>query len=317
MFLGIGIGGKHIGSTTYPKLIMYCHQTSSNGYTTNTGRLGGGVKVGLIDVDSKMPNLALMKLKSYYQQAELAYPINYNKFDMLYASSIFDFSDKSWISKEAIKGGAGYYIDRKLPKDIEFQQPDYSLYPESKVSMQRYSIGCIRKCSFCVVPKSEGKIKPYDPMNLNPSGEWIYLLDNNFFATPNWKESINHLIGCNQPVQFEGVDIRILTEEMEDYLYKVRLKGQIHIAWDNPKDKLLTRIQKIKKPYKFMCYVLIGYNSTPEEDMERVLDLDGNGIDPFVMPYDKSNNYQRHFARWVNHKAIFNSCNFKEYLGNP
>jgi len=35
--------------------------------------------------------------------------------------------------------------------------------------------------------------------------------------------------------------------------------------------------------------------------------------DPFVMPYDKENIYQKRFTRWVNHKAIFNSVKWEDY----
>ena len=52
-----------------------------------------------------------------------------------------------------------------------------------------------------------------------------------------------------------------------------------------------------------MC--LIGYNSTPEEDMHRVMILRDYGCDPYVMPYDKTDPYQLRFTRWVNNKAIF------------
>lgn len=37
------------------------------------------------------------------------------------------------------------------------------------------------------------------------------------------------------------------------------------------------------------------------------------GISPFVMPFNKKNNYQKRFARWVNHKAIFKSVKWKDY----
>ena len=36
-------------------------------------------------------------------------------------------------------------------------------------------------------------------------------------------------------------------------------------------------------------------------------------IDPFVMPYNKKERYQRDFARWVNHKAIFKSVAWEDY----
>jgi hypothetical protein len=31
------------------------------------------------------------------------------------------------------------------------------------------------------------------------------------------------------------------------------------------------------------------------------------------MPYNKSNKYQKNFARWVNHKAIFKSVEWEDY----
>ena len=62
-----------------------------------------------------------------------------------------------------------------------------------------------------------------------------------------------------------------------------------------------------------MCYVLIGYKDNPKEDLRRVETLRQMGISPFVMPYDKTDHYQRRFARWVNHKAIFKSVKWEDY----
>ena len=97
---------------------------------------------------------------------------------------------------------------------------------------------------------------------------------------------------------------------------KLKLKKQIHIAWDFPKINLIPQLEKVIKwikPYKLMCYVLIGFNSTPEQDMFRVEELRKLKIDSFVMAYDKNNVYQKKFARWVNHKAIFNSVKWENY----
>ena len=68
------------------------------------------------------------------------------------------------------------------------------------------------------------------------------------------------------------------------------------------------------KPYKIMCYVLIGYWSTPEQDLYRIEKLRELKIDPFVMPYNKSDPYQKRFARWVNHKAIFKTVKWIDYI---
>ena len=60
-------------------------------------------------------------------------------------------------------------------------------------------------------------------------------------------------------------------------------------------------------------YVLIGYNSTPEEDYHRVQILKDYGCDPYVMGYNKKDSYQVRFQRYVNNRAIFNSVDWQDY----
>ena len=277
------------------------------------------MKIGLFDIDAKLPNLALMKISTWHKKqgdaVEIATPIFANH-DKYYASKIFNFSQMPNLPKNTIIGGTGYQVESKLPDEIEKCQPDYSLYPHCDFSWQRFSIGCIRDCDFCVVRKKEGNIKSVEPMNLNPRGKYIYLLDNNFFASPNWNELILYLMKIGQPVQFEGVDVRILTDEKAEWLNKVKLKGQIHIAWDNVNEDVYTRLKEIIKiipTYKLMCYVLVGFNTSEEEDLHRILKLRKLKIDPFVMPYDKKNIYQKRLARWCNHKAIFKTVDWEDY----
>lgn len=279
------------------------------------------MKIGIIDIDNKIINLPLMKIKAYYKNQCDWYKGFFN-YDKVYISKIFNYTrdyEYKIYASEIIKGGTGYNIKSKLPEEIECCQPDYLIYPDCNYSIQRYTIGCIRSCSFCVVNEKEGNLKDVKPMNLNRNGKWIYLLDNNFFASKNWRENMEHLIKCDQPVQFEGIDIRILTEEMIIELNKIKLYKQLHFAWDNVKEDIeekLKLIIKIIKPYKLMCYVLIGYNSNFDDDYYRIMKLKEYKIDPFIMPYNKKNKYQRKIARWVNHKAIFKTVKWEDYLKN-
>jgi len=279
------------------------------------------MKVGLVSDNLTFPNLALMKISSYHKNKgdsiDWYSDLFSGQFDKVYYSKIFNFTHDNILSDNVEKGGTGFDIKKKLPADVERSFPDYSIY-DHNFSVQYYSRGCIRNCPFCVVRQKEGYIHTVEPMPLNPKGKWIHVLDNNFFANPNWEWSIKHLIKCGQPVKFDGIDVRILTKEQCDYLSKLKLKTQIHIAWDNPKEKIDKYIKRILgynilKPYRFMCYVLIGYWSSEEEDLYRVKKLKEFGIDPFVMPYNKKDNYQKRFARWVNHKAIFKTVKWKDY----
>ncbi|AGK97965.1 hypothetical protein [Clostridium pasteurianum] len=283
------------------------------------------MEIRLVDIDSKMPNIALMKISAYHKAKgdDVAYhsPLldAFAKIDKVYASKLFKFTDdyKYYPDAEIIKGGTGFDIKSKLPLEIDsIRKLDYSIYPQHDYSMQFFSRGCIRNCPFCVVREKEGYICPVEPMELNPKGNHMEVLDNNFFANLEWKTAINKLLEWKQPVNLHGVDVRIMDEEQAFYLNKLKHYKQIHIAWDNTKIDLLPKLKEVIKyikPYKIMCYVLIGYWSSEEEDLYRVKRLNELGISPFVMPFDKSDNYQKNFARWVNMKAVFKTVKWEEY----
>jgi hypothetical protein len=64
---------------------------------------------------------------------------------------------------------------------------------------------------------------------------------------------------------------------------------------------------------KMQFFVLIGFDTTPDQDYERVMTLRDLGCMPYVMPFNKEDKYQKAFARWVNHRATFKSCTWDEY----
>lgn len=296
------------------------------------------MKIALVDVDSKIPNLPLMKISAYHKLIgdTVEWHGAFNNYDRCYASKVFTFTpDYNYFPAcEVVKGGTGYDLSTKLPIEIEKINPDYSIYPNCDYSLQFFSRGCIRNCPFCIVHQKEGCIHAVEPLELNLGGKYIEVLDNNFFANPRWKIAAEQLIKWNQPVKLNGVDVRIMDEEQGYYLNKFKHKKQIAIAWDNPKDDILTPIKKMikyVKPYKIKCYVLIGYWSTHEENLYRVMKLDELGVTPYVMSYKETDptkiklinkeiegykqnqKYMDRFERWVNMRATFKSCTWQEY----
>lgn len=289
------------------------------------------MNIGLIDVDGhNFPNIALMKLSSWHKaqgdDVEWAIPLM-GVYDRIYASKVFtftpDFNPYEYNAKEVMRGGTGYDIKSQLPPVIDKHLGlDYSIYPNCNFSVQFFSRGCIRKCPFCLVNEKEGRIHPVEPMELNPKGEWIEVLDNNFFANPEWRSAVEYLKKLKQPVKFHGVDVRLMDEEMAAALNSLKLKNGVHIAWDLPQidlTKQLTAMTKHVKPYKIVCYVLIGFNSTKEQDLHRLRTLKSLGILPFVQPYrDFSTNreptqYEKDLARWANRAWLFKSMDFEDY----
>ena len=284
------------------------------------------MKIALIDVDSKMPNLALMKISAHHKnkgdQTSLYKPL-FDRPDKAYASKIFTFTDdyKYFPSCEIVKGGSGYGLDNTLDRDIEHIYPDYDLY-HIDYAMGFTTRGCIRNCDFCIVPEKEGKIQAVADIYQFWNGQkQLMLMDNNLTALPDHFERIlNQLIDNKIATNFsQGLDIRLINEDMAKLLAKVKLYKRIHFAFDHVRDEKHVR-KGIKilndngvKGYKLTFYVLIGFDSTPEEDLYRVELLRSLKVDPFVMPYDKKNDYQKKFSRWVNHKAIFKTVKWQDY----
>lgn len=294
------------------------------------------MKIRLLADDSKIPNIAIMKISKYHKlkgdNVDWYSPIE-DMFDtdILYHSRIFTFTDNYMyypVSGKIEKGGTGFSISKKLPEEIEnITDIDYSLYPDCDYSLQFMTRGCARNCGFCVVREKEGYIHEVEPLKLNPKGKYIKLLDNNFFAFKGWEEKLKILKSYKQPIDFnQGIDIRTLTEEQAKALADVKIKA-LHCAWDNYKDKKtilrgLERITKYIKPYKITVYVLVGYENKhiTETDIKRVETLREIGVNPFAMGYiDYSDpKYKppkeiKDFCRYVNRKEIFKSTTWGEY----
>jgi len=282
------------------------------------------MKVGLIDVDSKMPNLALMKLSTYFKnlghKTELTSPLFANKYDEIFASKIFTYSEMPILPDNTIIGGPGYSLNSYLDEDTEIMMPNYSLYG-CDYAIGFTTRGCNRKCPFCIVSKKEGNFHIVGDIYSFWQGQpRLILLDNSLNTDEN-----HFLMICDQiernhiKVDFnQGLDIRYLTDAQAIMLASLKLWKQIHFAWDLMSIEKSVRkgieiLNRYHLKYKSMFYILIGYDTTPEEDLYRVEILRGLGVDPFVMPYNKFDRYQKSFARWVNHKAIFKSVEWEDY----
>lgn len=204
--------------------------------------------------------------------------------------------------------------------------PDYSIYPEIDYAIGYLTRGCIRKCSWCIVPKKEGYIRPYRKWTevARPDKRDIVFMDNNVLASDFGIEQMAAMIGQCVRVDFnQGLDARLITPEVAEIISKLKWIRQIRMAADT--DAMLdTVIDKINllgsygvKPYRIFVYVLVTDIESAERRCVVLRDL---GVDPFAQPYrDFANNIeptaeQKKFARWVNKKQIFNSTKtFKEY----
>lgn len=81
------------------------------------------------------------------------------------------------------------------------------------------------------------------------------------------------------------------------------------------------RLKKFRSEFKkngrdLSVYVLTNFNTTIEQDLERIYKLRELDYTPYVMIYNKEDapNDIRKMARWVNNRFIWRSCErFEEY----
>lgn len=296
-------------------------------------------KIGIYQADGKFPNLALMQIANYHEakgdHIEVYQGLLFSSiYDKIYISKIFDFTPMPQMPDNAIIGGTGIDFYNTLPEEIEKHPPSYTLYPNCTYHVGFSMKGCRFACKFCCVPKKEGRPKHnanVDQLLLNPNGgNRLMLMDNDFFGSPNWKEDLLRIIELELKVCFvQGLNIRIITQEQAELLSQCRYYNSkfnqryLTFAWDKYKDeKIVMKGIKICNDAGIICtkmqfFVLIGFDTTPEQDMERVMMLKELGCMPFVMPYNKSDKYQKAFTRWVNFRPIFKTVKWEDYKYNP
>jgi hypothetical protein len=307
------------------------------------------LKIGLIDVDGhNFPNIPLMKLSAYHKSkgdsVEWYEPMFSDDMDIVYMSKVFSFTDDYIYpirAEKIIQGGSGYAIslvggkevfdkskDFDLPPEIEHIYPDYSLYGITDTAYGFLSRGCPRGCSFCHVEAKEGRrsIKVADLNEFWNGQKNIVLCDPNILACRQWKDLLQQLIDSKAWVDInQGLDIRLMTEEKAEMLKQIKMK-QLHFAWDRyeDKEKILPKFKMFKditgiNERNLIVYVLCNFDTTIEQDLERIYTLREMGYWAYVMLYDKDNIPKGHelrkLARWVNNRFVFAKCNtFEEYL---
>lgn len=251
------------------------------------------MKVGIIQVDGKMANLALMKISSWHKKrgdiVKWYEPLfDFGCCDLVYASKVFSFTpDYHYLPKNAVCGGSGISLDTVLPPEIEDCVPDYSLYPTCDYALGFTTRGCTRQCPFCIVPKKEGDLRAVGDLYSFWTGQnKVVLLDNNLTTAPwdHYERLMTQLVKEKVLVDFtQGFDIRLLSADHARLMSRVRPLKQFRFAWDDPKDEETVRrginiLRKCRIPMKkVMFYVLVGFNTTHEEDMHRVMTLRGLG----------------------------------------
>jgi len=294
------------------------------------------MKIGLIDVDGhNFPSLPLMKISSYYKaHGHSVGWYNGSHCDRVYLAKVFSFSPDytgTIDADEVYRGGTGYAIslvdgrevydktkDPPLPEEIEHSFPDYDLYGITDTAYGFLTRGCPRECGFCHVAPKEGRCsRKVADLNEFWNGQPnIKLLDPNLFACPDWRDLAQQLIDSKAMIDFtQGVDIRVMTEEKAAMIKQMKIY-HVHFAFDRYQDKdiVMPKLAIFRDitgwtRRKMSCYVLCNFDTTMQQNMERVMYLRSLNINPYVMLYDKEHlprgDVHWRFARWCNSKVFF------------
>lgn len=307
----------------------------------------------LIDVDSTIPNLALMKISSYHKargdRATFSKGVTVgfasNKApDKIYVSTVFKrnkdkvtqlISDLSFTypNTEIDVGGSGYDLKKTLPDEIEELRPDYTLYSKCDYSMGFSSRGCVRTtktCPFCIVPIKEGKFRrvAHPEAWHNPEFKNIVFLDNNILSDKDWFMQVTAwCIQKSLKIWFtQGLDIRKMDEDIAKRLLEMKKYKSIYFAWDHIEDEAIIRekialLRSVGFTDKLLerniaFYVYVDSDAEFDSGVYRCRELKKLGVASFAM-YNIDNKITHritHFRRWTRSRNVYWSCDVEEYI---
>lgn len=298
------------------------------------------MRVLLLQLDGKIPNIALMRLAKHHRKLGDEVTLrqignvrtldsyrertkNDVHFNKVYGSLIFARTKELAIQAKAIYpeiilGGTGWDLTVTLEQyGVTTTEQDYTDYPTWQQSIGFSQRGCRLTCSFCVVPKKEGKVTTQQSINEiwrgDPYPREIILLDNDFFGQNEWRARIKEIQDGKFKVSFnQGINARMLNDETAAAIASVNYRDdsmkvkRIYTAWDNLKDekRLFAGLEALVRygvrPRNIMVYMLIGYwpGETLADIEYRRATLRKFGAMPYPMPYVRTKELVG-FQRWV------------------
>lgn len=298
-------------------------------------------RILLIDADSTIPNLALMKISAYHKAMGDIVGFNVEDPDKVYCSIIFkknrhmaDGLRFLYPNADIDIGGSGYDLKKTLPEYIESMTPDYTIYPDNKSYYGFTSRGCIRHCPFCIVHDKEGGFRrifgDVDSALRSIMGNHelteMTFLDNNILADRDWFIELCNTLHSRFPkmkVDFnQGLDIRLIDDESARALSKLRPITKWKFAFDmmSYKDKvtkgieILNRYIKVRSMVLFYVYVDGDYQIPDAVARCRILKENGATAYAMLNLDVEHTKRMKTFKRWTR-PWLFWSCDFDENTG--
>lgn len=272
-------------------------------------------RVVLFDLDSRIPNLALMKLSTYYKkhgfEVLLERRPSYLKAEQYLASAVFHCEPTQRKVAELLAiygaavemGGSGIDLAKRLPPEAEACFPDYRLYNHRRYALGFLTRGCPKRCAFCVVPAKEGLLKRTSARfsDFVPSGQRnVMLLDDNLLSFPDAESLLVEMIERRYAVNFsQTLDIAYLSPRIYELLRQVDYKNA----------------RFTRKRIYFSC----NYSGTCRHFTDRKDMLKGFGLDAVcvVCIYGFDTTLSEDYQRWRMLRRLMLVPFFQEYWPIP
>lgn len=265
----------------------------------------------LYDIDSRIPNLALMKLSAFYKErgydVRLAREPARYEADLHLGSAVF-YTDRSRqkigrlsaMYGHAVQiGGSGVDLARRLPPEAEACFPDYSLYGHDRYALGFLTRGCHKRCAFCVVPAKEGTLKRAAGSfaDFVPSGQRnVMLLDDNLLSYEGVEPLLEEMSRLGYAVNFsQTLDIAYLTQRTFELLLRVDYRNarftrrRIYFSCNHPAtNRLFVDRRAMLRAFgeDSVCVVCIyGFDTSLSQDYQRFMMLRRLRLVPFFQEY--------------------------------
>lgn len=286
----------------------------------------------LVDVDSTIPNLALMHISAWRKEEGHEVGFNIADPDEVWASCIFSWNRHKvdglrmfYPDAEIHVGGSGIDLHGRLPEGVDTMMPDYSLYPDNNLDIGFTTRGCIRNWHFCVVPRKEGRLRRVQhPEEFHdPSHKGVMLLDNNILADKAWFfEVTDWILSKHLKVDFnQGLDLRLMDTDVAKRLRELSPLSSWRFAFDSldyeqevREGLAMVRDAGISIRSKAQVYVYIDSDDDWDSAYRRLTILRDIGTMPYVMINREARITPRMRAlkRWTR-PQIFYSTEWTDY----
>jgi len=208
-----------------------------------------------------------------------------------------------------IAGGPAIAYNPTFLSDVALVPQNYPIIalPYHNLDATRTTVGCPRKCPFCIASIIEGEFREIEHWTPHP-----ILCDNNFLASS--RRHFDRVIDGLKPLESvdfnQGLDARFLTSYHAQRIAELDIRC-VRLAWDytGMEDAFMSAFERLTTagiPSSMIrVYVLMGFKDDPKDTLYRLETIREMGAWPNPMRYQPLDAMQRDQflgSNWTEHE---------------